>query len=130
MPANYIEFALERKVIGKPFASSDEDLFYRRFRGLGGRSQTRVVCGNDAPSKNPLPFLAHYSLEHFLALETAVAISGQKYHANRVAAIIGQFDPGFAADLDQKLVWRLKQDARAVAGVLLGAASASMLEIE
>jgi hypothetical protein len=69
------------------------------------------------------------ALELQLALPAAIRVVGQEEHAGGIASGSRKLDAEAAAFLPQKLVWNLKEDAGAVAGLGVAAGGATVREV-
>jgi hypothetical protein len=82
------------------------------------------------PAEQLLALLAHRLLEEALARLAAGAIGRQKHRTHRVASRRGELDLELVRFLDEEIVRRLHQDARAVTGVGLAAAGTAVLQVQ
>ena len=112
-----------------PGCAADEQLSEGRHGVAGQRTQRRLVGGNVAPAEQ----LQTFGLDDLLhGRARGGGVLGrlrQEGDSGGVAAGLGQIEP-VVADRAQEPVRHLKQDARAVAGVRLGALGAAVLEVE
>ena len=92
--------------------------------------ERRVVGGRRAPAEHGRALLEGDPLDELLAAATRGRVGGQEHEAGAVARALGQRDAELLALLGEKGVRHLHQDPGAVAGVLLAAAGAAVLEVE
>jgi hypothetical protein len=81
-------------------------------------------------AEEAVPFLGGRPLDDLLAAAAGDGFGGQEHEGGAVTAGPGQRDPGLAAGVGQEAVRHLHQDAGAVAGVLLAAAGAAVLQVQ
>ena len=129
-PTDDVELALEGGAVEQPLAAPHEDLADDRLGGLGRGAQGAVVGGDVAPAEDELPLLAHRLLEEPLAGGPPLGGGRQEDHAHAVVAGAGQREAELAAAFPQEGVRHLDEDAGAVAGVLLGAHRAAVLQVD
>ncbi len=127
--AHDVEASLESGVIHGVISTANEDLAERGLRGLGGRSDRRVVDRHVAPAQQGQAFVPQDLLEQGLTLLLAAGIAWQEHDARTVVPGWRETQLLIRATLFEEAVRHLHQDARAVARVLLRAAGAAMLEI-
>ena len=87
---------------------------------------------SDGTSRQPSsfePFRLDHARDHGLAIDALRAIARHEHVADGVMAGLGQLDPERRADLLEKFVRDLHQDARAVAGQRVGAGGAAMGQV-
>jgi len=82
------------------------------------------------PTEQVLSFPAHRLLEEAADRLATDLARGQEDHAHAVAAARRQLEPDLRAFAGEEGVRSLQQDARAVAGVLLRAGRAAVLQVE
>ena len=113
-----------------PGCAADEQLAEGRHGVAGQGTQRRLVGGNVAPAEQ-VQSLGLDDLLHGRARGGGVlGRLRQEGDSGGIAAGLGQIEPLVVADRAQELVRHLKQDARAVAGVRLGALGAAVLEVQ
>ena len=103
-----------------------------RMTGMASRgrlAQRRRIDRHRPPAQHGLPFLAHHALESSLADLPAAFVGRQEDQADAILAGRGQRDAELAALLAEKRVRHLHENAGAVAGVLLAAAGAAVLQV-
>ena len=71
-----------------------------------------------------------YGAKDLLALGALAGVLGQKRHANAVIARGGQGDLGLAGDEFEEFVWRLDEDAGAIAGIGFAPTGTAVVEVE
>jgi len=129
-PADHVQLALEGGLVRDVLSPADEDLADDRLARLGGGSERGVAGGHFAPAEQLLPLRAHGLLEEAVDSRLPGLAGREEDHAHPIAAGGRQLDPELVAFLGEEGVRRLQEDAGAVAGVLLGAGSAAVLEVE
>src|SRR5262249_769033 len=117
-------------VVTDAMVAADENLPDDRL-GLAGRlAERRVVRRHVAPAEERLPLVADDLVHHALDGLPLARVGGQKDGADAVAAGRRQRDAEALALLLDEGVRDLEEDARAVAGVLLAAAGAAVLQVD
>ncbi len=129
-PADDVELALQRLLVGDSLAAADEDLADHRLARLGGGAEGGVVGGNVAPADQLLAFGAHRLLEEPVDRVPAVLARGQEDHARAVAAALRQREAELLAFAPEERVRRLEEDPGAVPRVLLRSGGAAVLQVE
>src|SRR5262249_52460634 len=108
----------------------DENLADDRLDGFGRGAEQGVLRWYGPPAEHRVPLFTYNLLEQLLALPPVVRIRRQEHHADAVFAVGRQLDFELIAFLGEEPVWSLQQDAGPIAGVLLAAAGAAMLQVE
>ncbi len=127
--AAYIEGTLEVLALRSALRTAQEGLDDRRHAGTGRAAQIVVVGRHGTPEEQGNPLCGAAILEDALGNLEAFGILGEEEHRDAVVALIRQEVPialGLAAE---EAMRDLEQDARTVAGVVLEALAASMLEV-
>jgi len=125
-----VQLAVEGLFVGAVGGALEEQLPHLRLAVLGRLAQGRVIGRHVAPADG---FHALFTKDFFKYVPGAVAfrcIGRGKDHADAVVCRFGQLHPQQCADLVQKLVRHLQEDAGAVAGIGLTAAGAAMIKID
>ena len=125
--ADDVELALERALILDVVAGLDDDLADHRRREPRGLAHVAVVDGHVAPPQDLLALGGDRLVDQLLERPTPLGIAGQVADADAVAAGRRQVDTRDGA-ADER-VGDLEQDARAVAGVGIGALGPAMLHV-
>ena len=127
--AQDVEPALELVLVLDVGPAADEHLPMGRL-GLDHRGrQAGIVERHVAPAEQLEPFRLDHARDHGLAIDALRAIARHEHVADGVMAGLGQLDLERRADLFEKFVRDLHQDARAVAGQRVGAGRAAMGEV-
>jgi hypothetical protein len=128
-PAHHVELALEGHVVGERLGPGHEELGDDRLARLGGGAERGVVGGHLAPAEEADALLRQHALEHADAGLPAGRVLRQEHHADAVGPGAGEPDAGLGRGPLQEGVGDLGEEAGAVAGVLLRARGAAMLEV-
>src|SRR5260370_36893384 len=127
--ADHVQLALEPLGIADRAAAADEAVPHDRL-DLPGTLSQRPGVGLDAPpSQEVLPFLRDEPLEELHAKLLLRLFGSREERPHAVLFGLGQLDQKRPAARDEKLMRDLDQQARAIAGVVLTAAGAAMVEI-
>ena len=124
-----VELALEGEFVGQLRRAGDERLPHERLGGLGGVAQRGVLGRHGAPSEELAALGLHDLLETLLYLAADGGVARQEDQAGAVLADLGQGETERLADLGEKLVRELDEDAGTVAGIDLGAAGAAVVQV-
>ena len=108
----------------------DEDLLHRRLGVQGGLAQAFAAGGDDSPAQHVLAEFLEGALEDLLDLGVRALVQRKEAHAHGVLAGFGQVDPDLGAFLQEESMGQLRQDAGAVAGLLLGSARTAVIQID
>ena len=96
---------------------------------LRGFAEVHIVGRHLAPAETLLAFFRDDFLQGFLEAAALLALIRQENHADAIFAGVRQVKAQSFAGILEKSVRHLHQNAGAVAGVFLAAASAAMIEI-
>ena len=108
----------------------DKNLLEDRFDGFRGVSDRRVIGRDIAPAKNLLSGAVAAAFENFLAPALGVIVTWHANHSDAVVAGRWQVETQFLALRLEEVVRNLNQDSGSVAGILLAAFGAAMLQID
>ena len=117
---------LERHRVDARARRGHEELLNPWHGALGDQPQVAVVGRHRAPPEHLEPFLGGGVLDDRTGLRRVVPVGRQEDEADRIAAGLGQREPGRLGRGDEEAVRDLHQDAGAVAGVDLGARGAAV----
>ena len=129
-PADDVELSFERVALGGRFTPRDEELPDDGLAGARGRPERRVVGRDVAPAEDGLPLLADDLFEAPLARLPARRFLREEDHPDAVRARRGELESEAPTLRGQEAVRDLRQEAGAVARVLLAAGRAPVLEIQ
>ena len=127
--AAYIEGTLEVLALRSALRTAQEGLDDRRHAGTGRAAQIVVVGRHGTPEEQGNPLCGAAILEDALGNLEAFGILGEEEHRDAVVALIRQEVPialGLAAE---EAMRDLKQDARTVAALGVGAFSAAVFQV-
>ena len=128
--ADDVELALEGVGVLRRAAAADEGVAHARLDGPGARAQRCVVGRERPPAQEDLPFLGDDPLEELHAEFLLGRVGRGEERADAVVLGLGQLDPQRPAARGQELVGNLDQDPGAVAGVVLAAAGAAVVQVD
>src|SRR5439155_20292890 len=111
---------------GNVVATADEDLADDRLARLRRASQGGIVGGNVAPAEKLLALVADGLVEQPVDRLAPVLARRQEHHPHPVAAGARQLQSELRAFGGEELVRGLKEDARAIASLLLGCGRATV----
>ena len=123
-----VQFALEGHVILDSLAAADENLSDERLARFRCLSKIKVICRYLTPSEKTLPLAGDNLLKHPFTPMALIPI-GQKDHAHPILPRFGQAESQSIAGVLEKGVRDLEQDTGAVAGILLAATCAAVVQI-
>ncbi len=129
-PPDHVELPLEGHPVVGDGTRSDEHLADHRLAGLGHVSQRGGVERDVAPAQHQLSLGPDDLLELPLAGGPARQVGGQEDHADGVAPGARELDAELRGLLAQEDVRILEEDPGPVAGVLLRAGCAAVLEVD
>src|SRR5262249_14199188 len=105
-------------------------LVHGRLDGLGAVAERGVVGLQGPPAEEALALLLDDDLEESAAEGVLVGVARGEQGADAVGARLGQVDPQGAAARGEELGGGLDQAPRAVAGVVLAAAGAPVVQVD